>query len=547
MPVLTAIDVLGVQRFIFSSNRLRDVVTGSFLVHWSMSHGEERRDPSKTGQKGALGGLVPPQDIIVAGGGNAVIRFDTLEKARDFTARYTRLLYDEAPGLEVALVHKEFQSGGLARALREIQIELARAKTERTSSVPLLGLSVNASCRETALPAMGFDVAEPTVALCKGILKRRERKEVANAHWRPHLKKTGKPEFSPEDFDFPLELDDLGRTIGDTSLIGIVHIDGNGVGQKIKTWLERQVEEQDKKAEGDTAVCSGYQEWSQAIDDLGQKAFQAVVNRVCQRVTQCDRDGKRTLCITGCPSHLGFDLKRVDGRWMLPLRPILLGGDDLTFVCDGRIALDLAETALAVFEKSDVPHLGKIAACAGVTVFRVHAPFARAYDLAEKLCSSAKAILKEKNLNGCALDWHIGSVRPGESPSDIRKRQYRVENHQLTCRPYLLGVGVEETETWRWLSRKLLDDPENGLRGKRWSRRRNKVKALAEVIREGPDGVQSALEAWRVVDPYLRLPEGMKDGFFEASRTPLLDALELFDLHLVLESGDTDHGKEVVS
>lgn len=539
MPVLTAIDVLGVQRFIFSSNRLRDVVTGSHLVHWS------------TSLDGALGKLAERGDIIFAGGGNAVIQFDTLGKAHDFTARYTRLLHNEAPGLEVAVVHKEFQSGKLARALREVQIEMARGKTERTPSAQLLGLSVTASCRETGLPAAGFDAAEPTVVLCKGVLKRRQRKKEANAHWRRHLEKTEKLACSPEEFDFPLELDDLGRTIGDTSLIGIVHIDGNGVGQKIKTWLERLEEEQEKKAEGDTAVCNGYQDWSQAIDDLGQKAFQAVVNRVCQRVKQCDRDGKRILCITGCPSYLGFELKRVDGKWMLPLRPILLGGDDLTFVCDGRIALDLAETALAVFEESDLPHLGKITACAGVAMVRVHAPFARAYDLAEKLCHSAKAIVKEKNPSGCALDWHIGSFRPGERPSDIRKRQYGVSNHvnshQLTCRPYLLGAGTEEPETWRWLSRKLLDDPDVGLRGKRWSKRRNKVKALAEVIREEPEGVKASLKAWRVVDPRLSLPQAIENGFFEASGTPLLDALELLDLHLVLEAGSTDQGKEVVS
>ncbi|NLI82931.1 MAG: hypothetical protein GX443_14755 [Deltaproteobacteria bacterium] len=535
MPVLTAIDVLGVQRFIFSSNRLRDVVTGSHLVHWS------------TSLDGALGKLAERGDIIFAGGGNAVIQFDTLGKAHDFTARYTRLLYDEAPGLEVAVVHKEFQSGKLARALREVQIEMARRKTERTPSVPLLGLSVTASCQETALPTMGFDAAEPTVALCKGILKRRERKEAANAHWRLYLERTGKPEFSPEEFDFPLELDDLGRTIGDTSLIGIVHIDGNGVGQRIKTWLEGQEEEQEKKADGDVAVCNGYQEWSKAIDDLGQKAFQAVVNRVCQRVEQGDRDGKRILCITGSPFGLGFEMKRVDGKWMLPLRPILLGGDDITFVCDGRIALDLAETALAVFDASNVPHLGKITACAGVAIVRVHAPFARAYELAERVCACAKTMLKEKGLSGCALDWHIGSVRPGEALSEIRARQYHADGHRLTCRPYLLGDGVKEPETWRWLSRELLDNPDVGLRGKRWSKRRNKVKALAEVIREGPKGVQSALKTWRVVDPRLSLPQAIENGFFEASGTPLLDALELLDLHLVLEAGSTDQGKDVVS
>jgi len=53
MPVLTAIDVLGVQRFIFSSNRLRDVVAGSYLVHRS------------TTREGALEDLVPREKILL--------------------------------------------------------------------------------------------------------------------------------------------------------------------------------------------------------------------------------------------------------------------------------------------------------------------------------------------------------------------------------------------------------------------------------------------------------------------------------------------------
>ncbi len=33
MPVLTLVDILGIQRFVFASNRLRDVVGGSQLVN----------------------------------------------------------------------------------------------------------------------------------------------------------------------------------------------------------------------------------------------------------------------------------------------------------------------------------------------------------------------------------------------------------------------------------------------------------------------------------------------------------------------------------
>ncbi len=516
MPVLTAIDVLGVQRFVFMSNRLRDVVTGSYLVHWC------------TSEKGALKGLISTQNILLAGGGNAIVETGSMEEARKLAARYIRRLHDEAPGLEVALVHKEYDDGSLARTLLDIQIELARTKTERFPSAPLLGLSVTASCSETGLPACGFDADEPTAPLSKEILSRRKKREEANRHWEAYLK-------GWDEFAFPLELDHLGRTMGDTSLIGVVHVDGNSVGSKIKKWLMGKSE---NDVDGDT-VRREYLEWSQAIDCLGKTALQAVVNRICQRLEKTVEDRTEKMKVTGKPTRLTFELRKVNGRWMLPLRPILLGGDDLTFVCDGRIALDLAETALNVFDQSDIPHLGKLTACAGVAMVRVHAPFARAYDLAEKLCGSAKWKLKNEKVQGCALDWHIGISRPGETVEGIRKRQYRTNGCWLTCRPYRLCAGKDETETWEWLTRTLLDDPMIGLREGAWSGRRNKVKAFAELAREGPKSVHAALEAWKVVDKNLQLPKPIAgNGFFAETRTPLIDALELLDMHLMLDAVD---------
>jgi len=517
MPVLTAIDVLRVQRFVFSTNRVRDMVTGSFLVHWSTS-----REGALNSSKSHV-----PMNILLAGGGNAIVEFDSLDQARSFTAHYTHRLHEHAPGLEVLVVHRPFGKGHLAQTLQQIQIDLAREKTERLPSAPLLGLSVTASCVETGLPATGFDSSEPTTPLSQGILKRRQKKVEANKHWETFLK-------ASEPFAFPLELDDLGRTVGDTSLIGVVHIDGNGVGDKIKKWLTDKAE----NGADDETVRHEYREWSQAIDDLGKKAFQAVVDRL--RKALQEEKGWR---IMGKPDYLSFDLKFSDGQWMLPLRPILLGGDDLTFVCDGRIALDLTETAMNVFDNSHVPHLGKIDACAGVAIVKVHAPFSRAYDLAADLCASAKRLIKEKKECGCALDWHVGLPRPGESVENIRARQYRANGRDVTCRPYRLGSGREDRETWRWLSGTLLDDPKIGLRGQLWSRRRNKVKAFPELVREGPESVQAALDAWKVADPTLQLPKPIaQNGFFGTKRTPLLDALELLNVHLVLDGPEERQG-----
>ncbi|HXK58585.1 MAG TPA: hypothetical protein PLP42_01705 [Acidobacteriota bacterium] len=516
MPCLTAIDVLGVQRFVFFSNRLRDVLAGSYLVHWS------------TSEEGALREVDTAKEILLAGGGNALVETRSRADALQFAARYTRILHDRAPGLRVAVVHKEFESGNLAEALNEIQIELARAKAQPIPSVPLLGLSVTASCRETGLPATGFDRRESTVPLSKLILRRREQENQAKSHWHAYLD-------CWDDFEFPLDFDDLGRTVADTSFMGVVHIDGNGVGAKIREW-HKKLEDAHSP---DEVVRQECREWSHAIDQLGREALQAVVQRLCERIKDDEDDtGEKVKKVTGRPARLNFKLKRTrnSNRWFLPLRPILLGGDDLTFVCDGRIALDLAQTALEVFASSNIPHLGNVTACAGVAIVKVHWPFARAYELAAKLCVSAKRMVRAKKQESCALDWHIGTCRPGEAVEELRRRNYQTYGgYKLTCRPYMLDSGKNEEETWKWLSGTLLDDRVTGLRQGAWSRRRNKVKALSGLAREGPDSVSAALEAWRVLDKKLQLPPLIANVGFSAGRTPLIDALELLDLHLVLE------------
>jgi len=178
--------------------------------------------------------------------------------------------------------------------------------------------------------------------------------------------------------------------------------------------------------------------------------------------------------------------------------------------------------------------LGKMSACAGVAIVRSHYPFARAYELAERLCQHAKSVRHQQQDGSCWLDWHIGVVRPTEPVQDLRDRLYRANGLQLTCRPYRLGSGMNDSGTWFWLSGALLGTSGSGLRGPGWGRRRNKVKALASLLREGPSAVRTALHAWQTVDRQLVLPTGLDASGFNGDRTPLLDAIELVDVHLSL-------------
>jgi hypothetical protein len=277
-------------------------------------------------------------------------------------------------------------------------------------------------------------------------------------------------------------------------------------------------------------------EWSHGLGGAGSAAVGAIIERVKGAVT-IDKEGGPWL--RGRIADLGFALRESAGKVLLPVRPVLLGGDDLTFLCDGRIALDLAEAALDAFAR-EVPHLGRITACAGVAIVPAHTPFDRAYELAERLCASAKRRRHEENDSGSWIDWHIGVPRPGEPVEALRDRAYsqvvRGVKRALTCRPYpLVPASESDPVSWRWLARSLLGTDESAFRGEHWRQHRSKLRELASAIREGSDGVKSAREAWTVAG-VLSLPGGLDsgDGFLDGDRTPLLDAIELLDIHLPL-------------
>jgi len=566
MPVLTGLDVVGIQGFVFGSNRLRDVVGASWLVDWATA-----RAIGDGESEGALAALADEQTLLAAGG-NAVLKFESLDQAKKYSARYSRRVFDDAQGVEVVIAHREFKPGELAKALRALQVDLARAKLERRPNVPLLGLSVTASCANTGLPAIDFDPRNRLRPLSRQALQTGDRNlaKSSTERWR-RLLPVGRADL--DRFDFPLELDDLGSSRGERSLLGVVHIDGNSIGSRIRNWLDHHV----KETKDDCLVEVQYREWSKALKTLGDTALQAVLNRIFNAIQpRKSTDGKLSPFLT-CgreyaaddgaePRDLSFELRAVTEKerkqygwrhdWWLPIRPILLGGDDLTFLCDGRIALDLAATALHKMEElaKSVPHLDAdkkpITACAGVAIVPHHAPFVRSYELAEALCQSAKRKSRAMEQNGqhaSCIDWHVGLPKPGLSVRDVREREYAIvgdngHTQSLTCRPYaIVPLDPENCElSWHWLDETLLDDAKAGLRASKvWNGRRNKVKELREVLRSGPkadEAVTAAIQRWQVVTPGLGLPSPInKDGgFLDRNRTPLLDALELLDLHLPL-------------
>jgi hypothetical protein len=533
MPTLTAIDLLGIQRFVFGSNRLRDVIGASQLVARACSWDGD--SPLRH---------IPEAHRLMAAGGSALLRFEGLSAAHDFAGKYSRWLHDTAPGLEVVIAHRSYRDGELAAAIRALQIELARVKTERAPSAPLAGLSVTETCNETGLPAVDLGRLggqQTPVSATTRAARRAWSSARTQSPWGRHLEDLSKE--TGRSLARPPEIDALGRSHGDTSLVAVVHIDGNGIGSRISDWLRGQSESPDAE------LWTRFRTLSRALDDLAANAMKRVLTRAAWSLTTEDDDeGRPRTYVQSTIRELAFALQEAHGDAdqgdepgvCMPVWPVLVGGDDLTFVCDGRISLDLTTEALSAFEDTPVAELGVVTASAGVAIVRSHAPFHRAYELAERLCAEAKRKRVERRHTGCMLDWHLGEVRPGEGVGALRERHY--EGDRFTARPMPLGDrAMPASGTWRWIDTELLSpDGEQSFRGKLWRERRNKVKVLRERLREGDAAVKQVLEAWKRVDPELRLP----DGAHTSRGTSLLDAIELLDVHVPLDPTDRPAGTE---
>jgi hypothetical protein len=340
-------------------------------------------------------------------------------------------------------------------------------------------------------------------------------------------------------YRLPRDFDNLGRSRGESSYMAVVHADGNNIGQRFQ-----QVGQGKSNREYITAV----RDLSHNINAAGMHALRATVEALGQFLLQ------DTIAESSDPPHawqrektrFKERLERLGQKPYLPFRPLVYGGDDVTFVCDGRLGLALAIRYLHEFEKATSQRLEKPAcACAGIAIVKTHYPFFQAYTLAESLCKEAKTFVKQwqkdtHQPDASAIDWHVAASGRGDSPGAIRQREYiSADGKLLNLRPLLLHPGADDNlrrwpvfEQAAW-TLKYHED---------WRDRRNKVLALREAFRQGSRAVRQFVTRYQLD----KLPcldhdqdeESRKEGFLtrsEGTRSLYFDAIEALDVFLPLE------------
>jgi hypothetical protein len=552
---LVVVDTTQIQPYIFGSNRLRENVGASYLVDaatgdWAFAAVKQAAPSNNIGPRNRLRNEVGIEhgldaEVLYAGGGNFTVICNGEDMAKSFTSNLSRQALQEAPGLQLAIAQQEidWHKDVLHIKLEEVHRMLAKQKRNHTWSAPLLGLSVTASCRSTGLPATdmvegihdepGYLASDEIRA--KANVATRHGNIPSEADWR--LQGTIKLAAG---YEYPADFEDMGATAGEYSHIAIVHADGNDMSQRI-----REIGAQYATAGQNRAFVFALRQFSIGVKDAATQALNAILGRLTNPKRIIDDEGGKIIRHRH-PQKLSIQIKLTkskDGSYFIPFRPIVFGGDDVTFVCDGRLGLSLATAYLREFEQQTArAHLGKdgggLTACAGVAIVKSHYPFARAYELAAALTGSAKSYRadEKEKITGSCLDWHFALSGLGGSIAEIRQREYSVSAGSLTLRPVTLEANPKEGErAWPVVLNGI-----NAFQKEDWAGRRNKIKALRDSLREGPAAVKHFVVAFnegKHLPPVLSAMKDWPSSGWQGSSCGYFDAIELVDWFMPLERG----------
>ena len=449
------------QPFIFSSPRLREQIGASFeitlLSHWVEKEAKELLDTDN----------LPASFWVSDSSGKVIVRFtgngdEPKGKAKELIRRVTLRALTDAPGLDVTGVFIEASSNTVdADDLQELDrvfLEYSLNRRPAAARFPQFPFLERGS--ESALPASAslhdlnliqeplkrndFDESSPLslpsrVKRALATTSREQQvKDVQN-----RLKKLGKsleqePQLNPTKLAAAFQDGEESEDAKDMlSSVGVVHIDGNGVGAIMRD-LKRAHDAVKKIANKrpDMTIISG-------IDD-----FQSFIMSVNKRLDDVAKDAI-ALSWYDVQELTSKDAQEPTPKTVVPIVPVLVGGDDVTVYTDGRYAIPFAEAYIRHYEEltekdellkqlavvAGAKKAGPLTASAGAAIVGRNFPFHITYDLAEELVSRGKELGKYPGTVPCStINFHVLRDATVLYPDDTLD-----EYKGRTQRPFLIG------------------------------------------------------------------------------------------------------------
>ncbi|WP_283592010.1 Cas10/Cmr2 second palm domain-containing protein [Clostridium butanoliproducens] len=448
MKYIVKVDIGSKQKYIFSSNRLKEIIGASEVIRY-VTEGlakevlECMNKEHKNYQDSNDG------NVLFEAGGNSMYIFDNEEEAKKFNEIFSRFVIEYFDGLELIMVIKEFdiKEKNIVDLYEEIEQALTKKKGERKYQFRRLSYGLTKICPNTRKPA-GYECKELSSNnekkikyvskecedklrfydfLCgdseyydkqNKIKYMIDSKDINHKEIKEELKK--RYELKNE-FNFTNELDIIAGPKNEGSYIAITCIDGNGMGKKIDSFNDEY-----KKVPKEE-IFTYNQKYIKEFRNL-TKNIDTNYKRIFNRLLEDLIDNYNNYY-----EKIGYEKERK----ILPIRPIILAGDDITFISNGKIAIDITRILTEeITEQKE--QFGKneynLTTSAGIAIVKRNHPFSRAVKLAGALEKNSKKKLRTMKLEDASfIDWEINR---GDTLDDISI----IRNKKLVGRPYVVLV-----------------------------------------------------------------------------------------------------------
>ncbi|MDI6714678.1 MAG: hypothetical protein QMD43_06605 [Thermodesulfovibrio sp.] len=500
------LDTISIQRYIFSTNNLKENIGASQIVKeiydshlkevieelFSISDDSYYNEWEEKPEKIAILEHSSPFEIGYIGGGNALIFFKNEDMAKKFIKKWSMRLLIYCAGLIPACAVGKIDFSDFSNSLKRLFNQLAQNKSSFLPETVIRRHGITAECPNTGYSAeiwcekLPDDKQNYISSVSNAKI---DASEKADKWLQEILKKYG----LDDEYTFTNQIDKLGQSKGKDSHIAIVHIDGNDVGTMIKKQKN----------------LKNLREFSKELKKATLESFIEILLKIDKHKKDIEKEG--------------IKLETKEGKTILPIRPIIIGGDDITFVSEGRLGIWLAKIFLEAFQEK-TSSLGNLSACAGVAITKTKYPFYRGYKLSEDLTRSAKDARKLSNDNGSWIDFHIAYGGFSGELKEIRENHYKTqETTSLILRPYKITDLDELIKGVAELKKK---------KDGKDSYPRSKIMKLRQVLYLGENEQRLFIEELKVRGLKLPVYKDFKgNDIILNNKTPYFDMIELMEFY----------------
>lgn len=426
MVYLYGASVQGIQGFIFQTNKLKEIVGASELVEQICTNEFDTFCEEK-------GIKLSSDDFIIKAAGNIKYLFQSDEDCKLIVKEFPKRIANLAPGITISQAVVQYCENlpDTINAL-ETKLKAQQSKVSMPIESGFMGLERDRRAGGVAVPQNVENeiICSATEAKIKFSKKAQVFKSVA-----------GEENVNIDNLPLVVEKITEGSK---NSWLAIIHADGNALGILLQT-LGKKLKE---KSFSEEKVKSAFSTFSRNIDTATKNAAQSAFKKIVENIWTNDK----LTCY--------------------PIRPVILGGDDLTVIIRADLALDFTIEFLKAFETQTKDQFAflkdkyrvdgfenGITACAGIAYIKEKYPFHYGVHLAELLTSKAKKFSTQDkfkkfpdnegiNIPPSSLSFYKVQSSFIESLDDMTKKTLTAEisNVSFDYGPYLIKKNEEKPE-----------------------------------------------------------------------------------------------------